>query len=111
MNHNHPNFALTEALVKLPDGSYTSQDLLYTPKTPWRPGEIYPCNARPSRWKLCAVCLRHQPIAEFLIEGTPLRTVIKQAPTGEEFAYLAADVREWCKHCDEYMVDESEETS
>jgi hypothetical protein len=113
MRHrHHRNFELCDAIVKLPDGSFTSQEMMHQPRIPWL-HDISPINARPDRVKFCPICYRSKPIADFLLPPGPLRTVAKFSPTGEPFAYVAADVSEYCKQCKDeadYLVPAFEDT-
>lgn len=59
-------------------------------------------NARPERWKICPICFKMQPIAEFLLPTVELRTVILfHREALEDFAYPCADISEVCKKCRE----------
>lgn len=53
-------------------------------------------NAKPDRMKICPVCLKNQPIAEFLIESSVLRTVIVK----DVYAAPCAAVSEFCRSCE-----------
>ena len=57
----------------------------------------YPLNAKPDRIKYCSWCMRNLPIQEFLwVTQGPARTVL----LGESFAWVVADVAEWCRECE-----------
>ena len=64
-------------------------------------------NSAADRWKICPLCSYRQPIAEFLYGPVkPLRTVVKY---GEERAYIAADVQEWCVTCSKQDMSKTDE--
>ena len=102
MNHRyqqHPNFEIADALVKLPDGSFSSLEMANGYRKEW--GTSPALNARPGRMKRCPVCDLRQPISEFLFDGGPVRTLERPLANGDVWAYVCADVREWCRACDE----------
>ena len=95
MNSNrHPNLEICDALYKLPDGSYSCHDMEIQQRLPWR-DDVYPHNAPPDRVKQCCLCYQNLPIAEFLIEGRPARSIVRG-----DTALIVADVRLWCNLCD-----------
>lgn len=104
MNRNrHPNLDLCDTIIRLPDGTLTVADIEYQTKIPW--GEPpAPLNARPDRIKMCVLCLRHLPIAQFVIQDGPLRTLLRG-----EFAYVLADIRTWCDLCDLILIGVKQE--
>lgn len=105
-NFRHPNFTLCDLLIRLPDGSLTSPEMEHQQRYAWR-DDVYPINAEPDRMKICMFCQRSLPIADFLIEGNPSRTILKKNRDEEWFAYVVADVRMWCIEC-ETMIHEND---
>lgn len=100
MNNRHANFEICEALQKLPGGSFTGWDLERQTRLPWNTEYSAAVNARPDRMKICPICARSLPIAEFLYgPETPARTVARRTPNGDEIAYVCADVAEFCQQC------------
>ena len=99
---SHPNFEICESIIKLPDGSFTTQDMERAHYTaiPWfEPRPLF--NANPGRKKICPLCLAFQPISEFILDQPKLRTVILLSRiTNEESAVPVADVSEICRMCE-----------
>jgi hypothetical protein len=92
----HPNFEIAEAVIKI-DGYFSSWDLEQQDRMEWRNYGLI--NARPERIKLCPICYRRLPIAEFLIDDQ-IHTLVKPSHSGgEEFAYLCANISEYCRSC------------
>ncbi len=82
-------------------GYFTTEDIERAEQlSDWREPLPY-INARPERIKLCPICLKPQPISEFLIESDKLRTVIRFSRTPEEeVAWPCAEVEEFCRSCE-----------
>lgn len=94
---------ICQAVVRLPDGSLSSQGLENQEKLPWRDDRPM-INAKPDRTKFCCWCWRVLPIAEFLIDDPKARTIVRMMANGEEVALHVAHVAEQCTTCRENIV-------
>ncbi len=86
---------ILEAIVKR-DGYFSTHEMENAERFPWLE-PLPPFNADPDRMKLCPICLKSQPIAEFLIPSNLLRTVgIKRG----DYVTEVAEVSEYCRTCE-----------
>ncbi len=91
----HPIQHVLDAIIKRGD-YFTTYEMEHAERFPWLE-PLPPFNASPDRMKICPICMRNQPIAEFLIESNLLRTALIHRGA---FATDVADVSEFCRSCE-----------